>query len=97
MCHCFHSLCSTIEVSLKNKIPHPLSTFGPVGPLSSNGMRMCVSCGVSVVVCVYRGIVQNELKCGYNASVVHASSFHPDIYACTHVYIYILKTANRWG
>ena len=45
-----------------------------------------MSCGVSVVVCVYTGIVQNELKCGYNASVVHASSFHPDI--CMHTRIH---------
>ena len=52
-----------------------ISTFNPVGLRSLNGMRM--------FVCVYTGIVLNELIRGY-AKVVHTlSSFPPHTHTHT--------------
>ena len=39
-----------------------ISTFSPVGSLSSNGLRMQVF--VCVCLCAYTGTVRNELICG---------------------------------
>jgi len=60
-----------------------VSTFSPVGLLSSNGVSMhaCVYLGV------YMGIVWNELIRGY-ANVVHTSSSF-STHACTHAHILI--------
>ena len=60
-----------------------ISTFSPVGSLSSDGLRM----GVCVCLCIYStGIVRNKLICEY-ANVVHTpSSFRPH----THTHTLIL-------
>ena len=59
-----------------------ISTFSPIGSLSSNGLRKHV--------CVYStGIVRNELICGY-ANVVHtSSSFHTHTHAHAHTHTFI--------
>ena len=58
-----------------------ISTFNPVGLRSLNGMRM--------FVCVYTGIVLNELIRGY-AKVVHTlSSFPP------HTHTHYLQAPNQ--
>ena len=60
-----------------------MSTFSPVGLLSSDGLRM----RVCVCLCTdSTGIIRNELICGY-ASVVHTSSSfcpHTCAHACMH-------------
>ena len=67
-----------------NTVTTAISTFSPIGSLSSNGLRMRVL--------VYStGIVWNEVIWGY-ANVVHTwSSFR------THTLSYHFRTANRWG
>ena len=93
---------------LKNSIPMAISTFSPIGSLSSNGLRM----RVCVCVLVYStGIVWNELICGYASTVNTSGSFHTHthMHAHTHTHTYVrthtltsthihhLWTANQWG
>ena len=63
--------------------------LAPVGSLPSNGLRVCVC------VCVYTGIVLNELICG-QAYVVHtSSSFHPHTHTHTHTHKHVLINGKR--
>ena len=78
----FHVVSSFLLARTTSAIGVAVCTFSPIGSPSSNDLRVCVC----ACLCVYTGIVWNELICWY-ASIMHTSSlFHQ--HACTHAHTF---------